>query len=190
MLFRSDSQHYFEGDSIPTHVYARPLHVNVLQQIKQLYPTLVVASTDTGRAKWVESLAAELNTPAATIHKRRTAEGVSVASVSADVKGRCVVIFDDMIRSGNSLFQAVETYRTAGAARVFAIATHALFCGNFLANFNKSNIEHLYVTNTVPGTITHQKITYTVPGTITHQKITYTDVGPLLASAIRESTHE
>jgi ribose-phosphate pyrophosphokinase len=50
--------------------------------------------------------------------------------VSAQVEGKRVVIYDDMIRTGGSLISAAQAYRDAGAASIDAIATHGVLPGD------------------------------------------------------------
>ncbi|MEW6303528.1 MAG: ribose-phosphate diphosphokinase [Verrucomicrobiota bacterium] len=118
--------HYFEGGVRPVHLYAKP----IIQKLVRGFggKRFVLASTDAGRAKWVESLAGELGVPAAFVYKRRLdGERTAITGVSASVKGRRVVIYDDMVRTGSSLLQAARAYREAGATAVFAVATHGIF---------------------------------------------------------------
>jgi ribose-phosphate pyrophosphokinase len=115
--------HYFEGDTVALELYAGPKVVEAIRRLA--LPQLVLASTDMGRAKWVEALANRLHAPVALIHKRRlSGSETRVAAVVGDVAGRDVVIFDDMIRTGGSLVQAAEAYLRAGANSVHAAATH------------------------------------------------------------------
>jgi ribose-phosphate pyrophosphokinase len=115
--------HYFEGDTVALELYAGPKVVEAIRRLA--LANLVLASTDMGRAKWVEALANRLHAPVALIHKRRlSGSETRVAAVVGDVAGRDVVIFDDMIRTGGSLVQAAEAYLRAGATSVHAAATH------------------------------------------------------------------
>ncbi|HEX4925414.1 MAG TPA: ribose-phosphate diphosphokinase [Bdellovibrionales bacterium] len=131
--------YYFEDDVTPTHLYAKPV---VLEAVKELGgKSLVLASTDAGRAKWVESLANEAGVDAAFIIKRRlSGSATQVRAVSADVKGRDVVIYDDMIRTGGSVLKAAEAYKAAGAREISLIATHGLFTDDALAKFKASGL--------------------------------------------------
>jgi ribose-phosphate pyrophosphokinase len=64
----------------------------------------------------------------AFVYKRRIGGSeTEVTGVSAEVDGRDVVIYDDMIRTGGSLIGAAEAYREAGAHKIFAVCTHGLF---------------------------------------------------------------
>jgi ribose-phosphate pyrophosphokinase len=113
--------HYFEGEVRAVHVYGKPL---VMEAARRLVPSgdFVLASTDAGRAKWVESLANDLHVPAAVVLKRRLPDGsTEIASRAASVEGKDVIVYDDMIRTGGSLLHAAKAYRDAGARRLFAL---------------------------------------------------------------------
>ena len=121
--------------------------------IKQLGgERFVLASTDAGRAKWVESLANEIGVPASFVFKKRLVDGQPVVTaMNADVEGRQVVIYDDMIRSGRSLLIAAEAYHRAGASGVACVTTHGLFSGEALAEIRRSGvISHVIATNSHP----------------------------------------
>ena len=115
--------HYFEGDTVALELYAEAKVVAAIERLR--LARLCLASTDMGRAKWVEAFANRLEAPVALIHKKRlSGSQTAVSAVVGEVAGRDVVIFDDMIRTGGSLIQAAEAYRAAGAASVHAVATH------------------------------------------------------------------
>jgi ribose-phosphate pyrophosphokinase len=115
--------YYFEGDTVALELYAEPKVVAAIERLN--LPDLCLASTDMGRAKWVEAFANRLHAPVALIHKKRVSGSQTrVSAVVGDVAGRNVVVFDDMIRTGGSLVQAAEAYLRAGANSVHAVATH------------------------------------------------------------------
>jgi ribose-phosphate pyrophosphokinase len=123
--------HYFEGGIRPVHVYAKPIIVELAQRLGG--DDIVLACTDAGRAKWVESLANEMRVPASFVFKRRLdGAHTEVTAMSAVVSGKSVVIYDDMIRTGSSLVAAARAYKQAGATRLTAIATHGVFPGDAL----------------------------------------------------------
>lgn len=94
-----------------------------------------VASTDAGRAKWVESLCRDMIKaklpvhPAFIIKRRISGSDTVVADISADVAGKLVIIYDDMIRTGGSAIAAAKAYRARGAADVILISTHGILPG-------------------------------------------------------------
>lgn len=126
--------YYFDAGFHAVHVYAQPV---ILQGIQALALAgdgdYVLAATDTGRAKWVESYANLLGVPAVVALKRRTSGNqVEIVDFSGPVEGKHVVIYDDMIRTGGSLLEAARAYRAAGAKRIDVIATHGVFPGDAL----------------------------------------------------------
>jgi ribose-phosphate pyrophosphokinase len=93
---------YFEGAIRPVHLRATPIIMNAARRLGD--SNFVLACTDAGRAKWVESLANRLGVSASFVFKRRLEEGnTEVTAVSANVRGAKVIIYDDMIRTGGSL---------------------------------------------------------------------------------------
>src|SRR5262249_52487538 len=115
--------YYFEGDTVALELYAEPKLIEAITRLN--LANLCLASTDMGRAKWVETFANRLQARVALIHKKRlSGSQTGISAVVGDVAGRDVVIFDDMIRTGGSLIQAAEAYRAAGARTVHAVATH------------------------------------------------------------------
>lgn len=118
--------HYFEGNIRPVHLHA---HSVVLQAIRDFGgEDFVLGATDAGRAKWVESLANDLLVDAAFVFKRRLSDTeTEVTALAADVDGRVVVIYDDMIRTGGSLISAARSFKEAGASNVYAVCTHGAF---------------------------------------------------------------
>lgn len=132
--------YYFEGGIATRHVYGKPLVAEAARRFAG-GDDFVLASTDAGRAKWVESLASDLGVPAAFVYKRRLdGERTEITGVSADVAGRKVVVYDDMIRTGGSLLSAARAYRQAGASELFAICTHGLFPGRALDRLVESGV--------------------------------------------------
>lgn len=148
--------HYFEAGIRPLHLYCKPI---IMEAARELCgEDFVLASTDTGRAKWVESLANDMGVDTALIIKRRlSGSDTTVTSINADVTGRHVIIYDDMIRTGGSLLGAARAYRRAGAKEIFVITSHGLFSNNALDRIRQSGIiKHIVCTNTHPNAVTLQ----------------------------------
>ncbi len=149
-LHTAGIQHYFSGLIRPVHLQARD---RILDAARRLGGEgFVMACTDAGRAKWVEYLANELGVTASFVFKRRlSGDETEVTAVSAQVRDRPVVIYDDMIRTGGSLIGAAQAYRDAGAASISAIATHGLFPGDALNRLRKSGLfDHVVTTDSHP----------------------------------------
>lgn len=142
--------HYFEGGIRPIHVYGKSLVTAAARRLGG--DDFVLASTDAGRAKWVESLAKDLAVDAAFVYKRRVSGSeTEVTGVSAQVAGKRVVIYDDMIRTGGSLIQAAQVYKNNGAVAIDAIATHGLFPADSLEKIRSTGLfGHIVVTDSHP----------------------------------------
>jgi ribose-phosphate pyrophosphokinase len=142
--------HYFEGDITPRHVSARTVIGAAARELGG--EDFVLACTDAGRAKWVESLANDLGKDAAFVFKRRLDDSsTEVTAVSAQVRDKNVVIYDDMIRTGGSLLHAAKAYADAGAKSLQAIATHGLLPGEALNRLRDSGLlTQIVCTNSHP----------------------------------------
>ena len=142
--------HYFEGGIRTIHVYGKSLVTAAARRFGG--DDFVLACTDAGRAKWVESLANDMKVPAAFVYKKRGDEGqTDITGISAQVTGKRVVIYDDMIRTGGSLMGAAAAYREAGAISIDAIATHGLFPGDSLEKLRDSGLfGSIWVTDSHP----------------------------------------
>jgi ribose-phosphate pyrophosphokinase len=141
--------YYFEGECMALELYAEARVVAAIERLG--LGDLCLASTDMGRAKWVESFANRLHAPVALIHKRRlSGSQTRVAAVVGDVAGRDVVVFDDMIRTGGSLVQAADVYLKAGARSVQAVATHLVLPPGAVERLEDSPLARVVGTDTHP----------------------------------------
>ncbi len=143
--------HYFEGSIRPYHIYAKRLIADIIRGLPDS-SDIVLASTDAGRAKWVETLANELGVDAAFVYKRRlSGKETQIRGINADVRGRHVVVYDDMIRTGGSLIKAGQAYRDAGAAKLTAVATHGVLPGDSLERIRQAALfDRVVTTDTHP----------------------------------------
>ena len=148
--------YYFEGKIRPIHLYAKKI---IVEACNELYGNdFVLASTDAGRAKWVESLANDMGVSGAFIFKRRiSGDETEITSINFDVKNKNVIIYDDMIRTGGSLMNAAKAYKEAGATKISVVTTHGLFLGDSIEKIKRSNLfDHIYSTNSHPNALKHQ----------------------------------
>lgn len=147
--------HYFIPPLTATHLYAKPLILDLARAAGG--EGFVLAATDAGRAKWVESLANDLGVPAAFVYKRRlSGSETAITGVNADVAGRTVLLYDDMIRTGGSLIQAAQAYRAAGATRIIALATHLVLPPGAADRLEASGLfEYILGTDTHPRAQAH-----------------------------------
>lgn len=91
-----------------------------------------------------------------------------------DVRGRDVIIVDDIIDSAGRMTRTAQLVRENGAARIFAFASHGLFTGNAIERLEKSSIMEVLVLNTVP-----------TPNAQHSSKIQHLSVAAMLAETIR-----
>jgi ribose-phosphate pyrophosphokinase len=114
----------------------------------------VLGATDAGRAKWVEKLADLMGAEPAFVYKRRDSVTgkLAVTGINADVSGKPVVIYDDMIRTGSSLLQAARAYREGGADDVHAVASHLVLPGDSLERLTGSDL-----ISSISGTDSHPR---------------------------------
>ena len=85
------------------------------------------------------------------IHKSRERPNV-VGSMTAigDVEGRNIVIIDDMIDTAGTITKAADMLMEKGALSVRAMATHPVFSGQAYERINKSALQEVVVTDTIP----------------------------------------
>ncbi len=149
-LHSETMSYYFEGGIVPYHLSAREVILKACYDLGG--DNFVLASTDAGRAKWVESLANALGVDASFVFKRRIdGERTELMAMNAKVEGAKVLIYDDMIRTGGSLISAAKAYREAGAASISAIATHGILPGGAFQRLKDSGLfEAIALTDTHP----------------------------------------
>lgn len=145
---------YFGDGHVTHHIYGASVITGAIEKLMGDRP-YVLGATDAGRAKWVQSLARRLGAPPAFVYKKREDSGnLSVTGINADVKGREVVVYDDMIRTGSSLKQAGRAYLDAGATKVHAIASHLVLPGDALQQlFDCGIFESILGTNSHPSSL-------------------------------------
>ena len=137
---------------------AAPTLCNHLKNLDLQGDRIVVVSPDAGGVPRAELFAKRLKSNLAVIIKRRPEPDVSeVTDIVGDVKGKIAVVVDDMISTGGTLVKAAEALRK-GATDVYTLATHGIFAGDAIAQFENSEISKVIVTNTIPRTIDSPKV--------------------------------
>lgn len=139
-------------NGISDHIYSEPLVIQIIDEIKKENKELILVSPDAGRGKWVKALAYKTELPHDIMSKDRYGiDKVKLGSASSKVKDKVAIIFDDMIRSGNTAIKAAEQILNAGAKEVRMISTHAILPKTVSVDAEKrmheSVISKIYVTN-------------------------------------------
>lgn len=140
------------------HLYASTLFVPYLRS-KNL-ENLCIASPDTGGTKRANAYAQFLNCEMVTCYKHRNKPNeIDNMILIGDVKDKNVIILDDIIDTAGSISRAAELIMSAGARSVRAMGTHPIFSGNAIEKIEKSPIEEVIVTDTIPLRVQSDKIT-------------------------------
>ena len=130
-------------------IYASPVLLSDLQSKR--YSDLVVVSPDVGGVVRARALAKQAGCDLAIIDKRRPKANVSeVMHVIGEIEGRNCVIMDDMIDTAGTLVKAADVLKERGAKKVFAYCTHAVFSGPAIERIERSKLDEVVVTDTIP----------------------------------------
>ncbi len=120
---------------------------------KKKLKDLVVVSPDVGGIKAARAYSKKMNADLAIVDKRRKNDSESeVMNILGEVKGKNVIIIDDMVATAGSLVEAAAALKKAGAKRIMAAVTHAVLSGPAIDRIKKSVVEELVVTDTIPVT--------------------------------------
>jgi ribose-phosphate pyrophosphokinase len=131
------------------HLLAAPVFINYFK--KKKIKNLVIATADIGGIKLAWYFAEKLNIPLVVVDKkRRGPEAVDAMHLIGDVKGKNILIPDDMLATGGTLAQAAKFVKAQGALKIYACMTHGLFSGNAIEKMNDAPIEEIVVTDTIP----------------------------------------
>lgn len=116
------------------------------------YKNLVVVSPDVGGVVRARAVAKQLDdADLAIIDKRRPRPNVSkVMNIIGDVRDRTCVLVDDLVDTAGTLCQAAGALKEHGAAKVVAYCTHPVLSGKAIDNLEKSKLDELVVTDSIP----------------------------------------
>ncbi len=132
-------------------VYASPL---LLADIWRAHGTdnLIVVSPDVGGVVRARAIAKRLDdADLAIIDKRRPRANVStVMNIIGDVQGKTCVLVDDIVDTAGTLCAAAAALKKNGAEKVVAYCTHAVLSGAAIDNIEKSQLDEMVVTDTIP----------------------------------------
>ena len=139
------------------HLYASTIFLPYIQSLK--LDNLCIASPDMGGSKRAYAYAKTLNSDVVVCYKqRKKANIISHMELIGDVKGKNVVLVDDMVDTAGTLAKAGDLIIEKGAKSVRAICTHSVLSGNAYDKIDKSKLEELIITDTVPRIKSNSKI--------------------------------
>ena len=172
-LHASQIQGFF--DIAVDHLYAAPVFVKYLRE--NFDDSLTVLSPDPGAMKMANGYAKYLGAELALVEKIRVSDSeVTGGKVVGDIRGRDVVIVDDMITTGGSMSQAISAARANGAQRVVVVATHAVFLDKAVERLSETKPDEVVVTDTIPLRVDPADVGF---------KLTVLSIAPLLGEAMR-----
>ena len=174
-LHKAQIQGFFD---IPVdHLFAAPVIIDYLSRLD--YPQLTLVSPDAGGAERARAYAKRLDAELAIIDKRRSDDGTAeVMNVVGDVEGRTCIIQDDIVDTAGTITKAATALKESGAERVLACAVHGVLSGPAIDRIERSPIDRMIVTNTIP-----------LSAAKASNKIVVLSVARLLGQAIK-SIHE
>src|SRR5687768_15342905 len=146
-LHKAQIQGFFD---LPVdHLFAAPVIIDYLS--RQSYEKLTIVAPDAGGAERARAYAKRLDAELAVIDKRRTDDGTAeVMNVIGDVEGRTCIIQDDIVDTAGTITKAAVALQENGASRVLACAVHGVLSGPAIERLEKSPIDKMIVTNTIP----------------------------------------
>ena len=122
-----------------------------IDKFKDDMEDIVVVSPDFGSVTRARNFAQKLNVPIAIIDKRRPKPNVSeVMNIIGDVKGKKVILVDDMIDTAGTIVKGAEALvEKGGAKEVYACCTHPVLSGPAIERLEASPIKELICLNTI-----------------------------------------
>lgn len=131
------------------HLFASSIFIPYLQSLN-LGNNIVMASPDTGGTKRANSYSKYLDCDMAICYKQRSKPNqISNMTLIGDVKGKDVVLLDDIVDTAGTLCKSAELMMNAGAKSVRAMCTHGIFSGKAYENIDNSVLSELIVTDTI-----------------------------------------
>lgn len=131
------------------HLYAVAIFAEYFK--KKKIKDLVVVSPDVGGIKMARAYSKVMNAGLAIVDKRRRNDlDAEIMHILGDVKGKNVVVVDDMVATGGSLTEAIVALKKKGAKQIYAAITHPLLCGPAIERLKKvDHLKELVVADTI-----------------------------------------
>jgi len=131
------------------HLYASTIFLPYVESLG--LENLTIASPDMGGSKRAYAYAKYLGSEVVVCYKqRKKANVIETMELIGDVKGRNVILVDDMIDTGGTLAKAADVMLEKGALSVRAICTHAILSGPAYERIEASSLAELIVTDSIP----------------------------------------
>ena len=139
------------------HLFASTIFLPHIESLK--LSNLTIASPDMGGSKRAYAYSKYLSSEVVICYKQREkANKVTHMELIGNVKDKNVILVDDMVDTAGTLTKAATLMKERGAISVRAICTHALLSGDAYDKIEKSELEELIVTDSIPPRISHNKV--------------------------------
>src|SRR5947209_6741173 len=134
------------------HLTAAPVFVQHIRKLGLPLDEVVFLSPDEGRVKSTLGFQKRLGGELAIVDKRRSgASMVEQANlIGASLKGKVVLMFDDMITTAGSITGAARIAEQNGAKDIYAFATHGVLVGPAIQNLKGSPVKKVIITDSIP----------------------------------------
>ncbi len=131
------------------HLYAGSIFVDYFKT--NPIDDLVVVAPDVGSLKMARSYSKRLGAGLAFVDKRRPQQNVAeVMNIIGEIKGKNILMVDDMIDTAGTLTNAADALRERGAKKIVAAGTHPILSGPAYQRIENSSIDTLLVSDTIP----------------------------------------
>src|SRR5207249_1171412 len=131
------------------HLFAAPVLIEHVARLR--IPDLVIVSPDAGGVERARAYAKRLNASLAIIDKRRTEKNVAeILHVIGEVRGMNALIVDDIVDTAGTLTGTVRALKQEGVNKVYACFTHPVLSGPAVERLRASELEQVFVTDTIP----------------------------------------
>ncbi|MCE9589562.1 MAG: ribose-phosphate pyrophosphokinase [Planctomycetes bacterium] len=133
------------------HLHAAPVIVNHFESLRGQMNDIVVVSPDVGNVKLANRYAGWLGGELAIVDKRRkSGTEIVAANLIGEVKGKTVLMVDDMISTAGTVCEAAKLVMERGAKDVYAACSHPVLVGLAMERIAESPIRQVIVTDTIP----------------------------------------
>mgnify|MGYP001181539961 CR=1 FL=1 len=139
------------------HLFASSIFLPYIKSLN--LNNLTIASPDMGGSKRAYAYSKFLLSDVVICYKQRVkANVIGHMELIGEVKGRNVILVDDMVDTAGTLSKAADLMIDRGAISVRAICTHAILSGDAYKKINTSKLEELIVTDSIPSKKNHPKV--------------------------------